>query len=333
MTFENILSDLRNKIYHPVYFLCGDEPYYIDLITDYIADHLLSEAEKAFNQTVIYGKDANAGAVMNYAKRFPMMANHQVVIVKEAQELSQFEDLIHYVEHPLKSTILVLNYKYKSPDKRKKVFKLLQEKAVFFESKKLYDDKIPAWIQAYIHSRKYSIQPKAAALISEFLGSDLSRIVNELDKLIISLNENEKEITPAHVERIIGISKEFNHFELQKALGKKDVLTSNRIINYFGENQKSNHISQTLSSLYFFFSKLLIYHYTEDKSKQNIAAVLKINPFFVTDYAEAARAYPARKLVEIMSLLREYDLKSKGYGGATQEAGDLLKELTFKILH
>jgi len=333
MTYDNIISDLRNKIYHPVYFLTGDEAYYIDVITDYIADNLLAEAEKAFNQTVIYGKDANAGAVMNYAKRFPMMANHQVVIVKEAQELAQFEDLIHYIEHPLKSTILVLNYKYKSPDKRKKVFKALQEKAVYFESKKLYDDKIPAWISAYISGKKYSIQPKASALIAEFLGSDLSKIVNELDKLIISLDEGQKEITPAHVERIIGISKEFNHFELQKALGKKDILTANRIINYFGENQKNNHISQTISSLYYFYSKLLIYHYTEDKSKQNIASVLKVNPYFVADYVEAARNYPARKLVEIISLLREYDLKSKGYGGAAQEAGNLLKELTFKILH
>jgi len=333
MTYENIISDLRNKIYHPVYFLTGDEPYYIDQITDYIAANLLSEAEKAFNQTIIYGKDAGAGAVMNYAKRFPMMANHQVVIVKEAQDLSQFEDLIHYIEHPLKSTILVLNYKYKSPDKRKKVFKALQEKAVYFESKKLYDDKIPAWINSYVSSRKYSIQPKAAALVSEFLGSDLSKIVNELDKLIISLGEDEKNITPSHVERIIGISKEFNHFELQKALGRKDILTANRIINYFGQNQKSNHISQTISSLYFFFSKLLIYYYTEDKSKQNIAAVLKINPFFVADYMEAARNYPAKKLVEIISLLREYDLKSKGYDGSAQQADDLLKELTFKILH
>ncbi|MFZ5942345.1 MAG: DNA polymerase III subunit delta [Bacteroidota bacterium] len=333
MTFENIIADLKNRIYHPIYFLTGDEPYYIDLITDYIAANLLSEAEKAFNLTIIYGKDVNAGAVMNHAKRFPMMANHQVVIVKEAQEMGQFEDLIHYVEHPLKSTVLVLNYKYKSPDKRKKVFKLLQEKAVYFESKKLYDDKIPGWINAYVAAKKYTIQPKAAALVAEFLGSDLSKIVNELEKLIISLDANEKSITPAHVERIIGISKEFNQFELQKALGKKDVLTANRIINYFGQNQKNNHISQTISSLYFFFSKLLIYYYTEDKSKQNIAAVLKVNPFFVADYVEAARNYPAKKLVEIIALLREYDLKSKGYDGAAQEAGDLLKELVFKILH
>lgn len=333
MTFENIIADLKNRIYHPIYFLTGDEPYYIDLITDYIAAHLLGEAEKAFNQTIIYGKDVNAGAVMNHAKRFPMMANHQVVIVKEAQEIGQFEDLIHYVEHPLKSTVLVLNYKYKSPDKRKKVFKLLQEKAVYFESKKLYDDKIPGWINSYVAAKKYTIQPKAAALVAEFLGSDLSKIVNELEKLIISLDANEKSITPAHVERIIGISKEFNQFELQKALGKKDVLTANRIINYFGQNQKNNHISQTISSLYFFFSKLLIYYYTEDKSKQNIAAVLKVNPFFVADYVEAARNYPAKKLVEIIALLREYDLKSKGYDGAAQEAGDLLKELVFKILH
>ncbi len=333
MTFENIINDLKNKIYYPVYFLTGDEPYYIDVITDNIAASVLSEAEKAFNQTVIYGKDTSGSAVMNYAKRFPMMANYQVVIVKEAQDMAQFEDLIHYIEHPLKSTILVLNYKYKSPDKRKKVFKALQEKSVYFESKKLYEDKIPGWINAWVTSKNYSIQPKAAALLTEFLGSDLSKIVNELDKLIISLDEGEKMITPVHVERIIGISKEFNHFELQKALGKKDILTANRIIDYFGRNQKSNHISQTISSLYFFFSKLLIYYYTEDKSKQNIAAVLRINPYFVSDYAEAARNYPARKLVEIISLLREYDLKSKGYNGSTQPADELLKELTFKILH
>jgi DNA polymerase-3 subunit delta len=333
MTYEQLIGDLKNKAFKPVYFLHGDEPYYIDLVTEYITKNILTEAERSFNQTIVYGKDTDAGQVINLAKRFPMMSSNQVVVVKEAQELKDFDTLIHYVEHPLPSTLLVINYKYKNPDKRKKVFKALEKNGVSFQSKKLYDNQVPGWISGYASNRKYHIEPKAAALLAEFLGSDLSRIVNEVEKLIIAIGEEQKTITPAHVEENIGISKDYNQFELQNALGKKDVLKANRIINYFAENQKSQHITQTISSLYYFFSKLLLIHYMKDRSKQNVAATLKVNPFFVQDYEAATHRYSAGKLVEIISLLRTYDMRSKGYNGNTTPAGELLRELVFKILH
>ncbi len=332
-SYEQIIADLGKKIVHPVYFLTGDEPYYIDKITGYVMDHLLTEAEKSFNQTVFYGKDSDAATIINAAKRFPMMANLQVVIVKEAQELKDFDKLQYYFEKPLKSTVLVINYKYKSLDKRKKFYKSLRENALIFESKKLYDEKIPAWIAAELKTKGYKIEPKAAALLTEFLGNDLSRIENELSKLIIVLPENVKIITAGHIEKNIGISKEYNNFELQKALTTRDILKVNRIIRYFASNPKNNHITVTITNLYFFFSKILLYHVLKDKSRNNVASVLRIHPFFVSEYAAAARSYPAGKVVGIISLLREYDMKAKGYGNVSADSGDLLKELMYKILH
>ena len=333
MTYEAIIDDLKQKKYKPVYLLHGEEPYHIDLITDYIAENVLTEAEKSFNQTTLYGKDSDAAQVINAAKRFPMMASHQVIILKEGQELKDFKELEHYLKQPLQSTLLVINYKYKKLDSRTKLFKQFQEKGVVFESKKLYDNQVPGWITGYLSQKAYSIDPKAAFLLSEFLGSDLSKIANELEKLIIILGEKTRKITPELVERNIGISKDYNQFELQKALGQKDVVKANRIINYFAENQKNHHITQTISTLYFYFSKLLIYYYLKDRSKQNVAAALKINPYFVSDYAEAARRYKATKVAQIISILREYDMRSKGYNGDTTAEGELLKEMVFKILH
>jgi len=333
MTYEQLIGDLKNKEYKPLYFLFGEEPYYIDLVTDYIAKNVLSEAEQSFNQTIVYGKESDAGQVMNLAKRYPMMASHQVVVIREAQELKNFEDLIHYVENPQSSTLLVINYKYKKPDKRKKVFKSLEKQGVSFESKKLYDNQIPGWIAGFASKRKYRMEPKAAVLLAEYLGSNLSKIANEVEKLTIAIGEKGQAITASHVEQHIGISKDYNQFELQNALGKRDILKANRIINYFAENQKNYHITQTISSLYYFFSKLLLIHYIKDRSKQNVAATLKVNPFFVKDYEAAARLYSAGKLVNIISLLRRYDMRSKGYKGNTTSEGELLRELIFKILH
>jgi DNA polymerase-3 subunit delta len=333
-TFDQILSDLKKKQYAPVYFLTGEESYYIDMISDYIQDHVLDESERSFNQTILYGKDTDALTVMNAAKRFPMMSSYQVVIVKEAQELKDFENLQHYVENPLKSTLLVLDYKYKNPDKRKKVFKSLIQHSVFLEAKKLYDNEVPSWITGYLSSKGHNIEPKATAMLLEFLGSDLSKISNELDKLIISLGENEKTITPVLIERNIGISKDYNNFELQNAIGKRDVVKANRIINYFADNQKNHPVVLTITILFAFFSKVLIYYWIKDKSRDNVARQLGIrSSFFVKDYVEAARNYNANKVIDIICLLREYDLKSKGYRGTTIEPGDLLKELIFKILH
>jgi DNA polymerase III subunit delta len=333
-TFDNILSDLKKQVYHPIYFLSGDEPYYIDQISQYIQDNVLNETEKTFNLSVLYGKDAEVRNIIDSAKRFPMMSTYQVVIVKEAQELKNFENLAHYIEQPLKSTLLVICYKYKSLDKRKKIAKIIQKNGVYLESKKLYDDKLPGWISTHLSAKKYSIQPKAAALLGEFLGSDLSKISNELDKLIITLDENERTISPEHIEKNIGISKDYNIFELQAALGKKDVLKANRIINYFAENQKENHITKIISSLYFFFSKVLIYYWIKDKSKENVFRTLKLgNIYFVNQYVEAAGRYNPTKVIQVIEILRDYEMKSKGFEGNNHPAGELLKEMTFKILH
>lgn len=335
LSYEQIVTDLKNKIYHPIYFLTGDEPFYIDRITDYAAKHILTPEEQSFNQTVLYGKDVEAATVINAAKRFPMMANQQVVIVREAQEIKDFDNLIYYVEKPLKSTILILNYKYRNLNKNKKIFKAINENGVVFESKKLYDDKIPGWIASWLKKDNYQIEPKAAILLTEFLGSELSKIANELDKLMLTLPEGMKIITADHIEKNIGISKEYNNFELQKALVNRDPLKANRIVRYFADNQNKNSIIYTIIHLYFFYSKILLYHglKPEEKSKQNVAARLKIHPYFVSEYEKAARMYNIKKTARIISWLREYDLKSKGYGSAGVEPGELLKELIFKILH
>jgi len=334
MSFEQIISDLKNKIYKPIYFLSGDEPYFIDLITKYINDNVLTEAEKSFNQTVLYGKETDIHTIINSAKRYPMMANHQVIIVKEAQNIKNIDELIHYANAPLQSTLLVINYKYKSLDKRKKLYKAINEKGILYVSKKLYDNEVPSWINAYLKNKKRTIDPGAGALLNEYLGNDLSKIANELDKLIITLPDGEFNITASHIERNIGISKDYNNFELHKALTQKNILKANRIVNYFGHNQKDNPFTLTISTLYHFYSKVLTYHFITNKGdKRGVAATLKVNPFFVGDYEKASRQFNPKKTVEIISMLREYDLKSKGYNNVSTSHGELLKELVYKILH
>ena len=332
MKYEDIIKDLKNKIYKPIYLLQGDEPFYIDKITNYISENILTEAEKSFNQTVMYGKDTTVEMIDNASRRFPMMANHQVIIVKEAQSIKKIENLVYYAEKPLKSTILVINYKYKTLDKRKKVYKMIQKNGVVFESKKLYDNKIPAWVNSYLKERKYSIEPTASRMLTDYLGSDLSKIANELDKLIITTPQ-ERPITAADIEENIGISKDYNNFELQNAIREKNILKANRIINHFAANPKDNPLVLTITSLYYFFAKVLTYHFLTDKSRNNVASVLKVNPFFVKDYELTARKYSKGKVIAIISYLREYDMKSKGLGSATTSHGDLLKELIFKTMH
>ncbi|MBN1184767.1 MAG: DNA polymerase III subunit delta [Bacteroidales bacterium] len=331
--YQEILRDLKNKIYKPIYFLMGEETYFIDVITDYIAENVLTDAEKTFNQMVLYGKDTDIATVINTAKRFPMMANYQVVIVKEAQNLKNIDDLIYYAEKPLKSTLLVINYKYKKLDKRKKLFKVLSDTAVLFDSARLYDDKIPAWATGYLRERNRAIDPAAVMMLVEFLGNDLGKIVNELDKLLLMVPETVSSITPDHIEKNIGISKEYNNFELHKALAQKNVLKANRIVHYFSKNPGNNPMTLTITSLYYFFSKVLVFHFLKDKSRKNAAAALKVNPFFMADYELAAKKYTTKQVVDIISYLREYDLKSKGMGNVSATQGDLLKEIVYKILH
>lgn len=332
MSYKKIISDLEKKIYHPIYFLFGDEPYYIDLITKYISEHVLDESEKAFNQTVIYGKDITVEDVDNAARRYPMMANHQVLIVKEAQHLKNIEKLVYYAEKPLKSTILVINYKYKKPDARKKFFKILKQNSVYFESKKLYDNQVPDWISNYLKEKDYQITTKASMLLTEFLGTELSKIKNELDKLMLVMPAGSK-ISDADIEKNIGISKDYNNFELQNALRDRDSLKAFRIAKHFAANPKDNPLILTITSLYHFFAKILTYHYLKDKSKNNAAAELKVHPFFVKDYQKAAQTYPVSKAVKIISYLREYDMRSKGWGNVSTSHADLLRELLYKILN
>jgi DNA polymerase-3 subunit delta len=333
VTFEEIMSDLRNRIYKPVYFLAGEEPYYIDLISDHIEETVLHEAEKAFNLIMFYGEDTTMSTVIETSRRFPMMSNHQVIIVKEAQALKKIEDLAWYVEKPLVSTILVINYKYKVLDKRTKLYKLIDSSAVYFESNRLRDYQVPQWIEKYLMAKGVKTDPNASAMLTEYLGTDLHKIVNELDKLLITLPAGKPVITTDLIEKNIGISKDFNNFELQKAVGEKNIYKANMIVHYFANNPRDNPINLTIASLFSYFSKLLTYQYLPDKSKNNVASVLKINPFFVKDYEISATKYDARKTVQVISLLRTYDMKSKGYGDLSSTPGDLLKELVYKILH
>ena len=333
MTFEQIITDLKNKSYNPVYFLTGDEPYYIDKITEYITDNILSDPEKTFNQVILYGKDTEVTEIINSAKRFPMMSKYQVVVVREAQNLDNINDLVYYTDNPLKSTILVINYKYKKLDKRIKLYKSVNDNGIFFESKKLYENQVAEWIDSFLDDKGYKIEPSASILLIEYLGNDLGRIANELEKLIISIDPKVKTINSTAIENNIGISKDYNNFELQKALIEKDTLKANRIINYFDKNQRSNPITLTITSLYFFFTKILSYHYLKDKSRKKVASVLKIHQYFVSDYQTAASVYPPGKVEQVISILREYDLKSKGVGNLTTSPGSLLKELIYKILH
>ncbi|MCX6278585.1 MAG: DNA polymerase III subunit delta [Bacteroidetes bacterium] len=331
-TIDNILSDLKNRIYYPVYLLHGEESYFIDVISDYIEKNVLSDLEKEFNQTIIYGKDTNVPTLISYARRFPMMGNYQSLIVKEAQDLEKFEDLQHYVENPLPSTILVLCYKYNKLDKRKVFYKAVEKAGVAFESVRFYDNKIPDWINEYLRERKYSITQKAAIMLIEFLGADLSKIVNEIQKLLINLKPG-TEINEDDVDQNIGISKDFNVFELQKALARKDVYKSNQIILHFAANPRENPLVKVIPILTGYFTKLLTYHYLPDKSQNSVAASLGIKPFFVRDFQQAARNFPVGKLINVIAYLREYDLKAKGVDNASATDGELMKELIFKILH
>jgi len=333
VTYEEIISDLKNRIFKPVYFLAGEEPYYIDLITEYIQEKVLPEDEKAFNQIIFYGDDTNIAAIIDTARRFPMMSSHQVLIIKEAQSLKNLDDLIVYLEKPLLSTILVFSYKYKTIDKRTKLYKTLESHGVYFESARIRDYLIPAWIERYLMVKGIKTDPSASAMLTEYLGTDLHKIVNELDKLIITLPPGKPAITTALIEKNIGISKDYNNFELQKAIGEKNILKANMIVHYFADNPKDIPITLSIASLFGFFSKLLTFHYLTDKSKNNVAAVLKVNPFFVKEYENSASKYNVSKTVQIISLLRTYDMKSKGFGDPGNEPGDLLKELVFRILH
>ena len=328
---KQLLAGIKAGKLLPVYFLMGEEPYYIDHIAAYIEQNVLSEEEKDFNQMVMYGRDINVSDIIAAAKRYPMMAQRQLVIIKEAQELSRaIEKLTDYVSAPQPTTILVICYKYKSIDKRKALYKAIKKNGFVFESKKLYENQVSEWIRNQVATKNHSITPKATQMLIEFLGTDLGKIANELDKLQLLLKTGAS-ITPEAIEKNIGISKEYNNFELQKAIGQGNQTKAYRIIHYFGQNPKDNPIVVTLSLLYSFFSKLLQYHGLADKSRSNVASALRIAPFFVPEYQMAAANYPMKKVSKIIAYLRETDLKSKGIGASNLTVKDLLQELLVKI--
>ena len=332
LNYSQVLTALQQKQYAPVYLLMGEEAFYIDLIADYIQNNVLDEPEREFNLTVLYGKDTDIATVINAAKRYPMMANHQIVIVKEAQNIKVWDDLTYYLQKPLMSTILVLCYKYGTPDKRKKWIQEIDKTGIMFESPKLRDYEMAAWIGQYAKSKNMSLDAKAVVMLAEFLGTDLSKVANELDKLAITVPAGTT-ITPELIEKNIGISKDYNVFELQAAFINRDVLKANRIVRYFAENKKNNPLVVVFGQLFNFFGNLMLYHYLPDKSQMTVANELKINPFFVKDYAKAAQSFNAWKTMNIISFIREADARSKGVQNTGTNEEDLMKELVYKILH
>lgn len=342
MNISELIKDLKNRKFKPVYLLHGEESYYIDKISDYIEQNALSDAEKGFNQTVFYGKDSDVMSIINSAKRFPMMSEFQVVIVKEAQDLKWGKDdegkksadpMLSYLENPLSSTILVFCYRNGKFDKRKKTYKAIEKRGVVFESAEIYDNKVPAWIEDFVREKGYTIHARASALMAEYLGNDLSKVANELEKLMLNVKKGQ-EITSKDVENNIGISKEYNVFELQTAIARKDAYKVNQIINYFAANPKNNPMPLILGNLNNYFSKVLKYHYATDRSPQGLARELGVAPFFVKDYETAGRSFSKQKTFQIISYLRECDLKSKGVDASSNtEDGELMKELLFKIIH
>ncbi|PQA59797.1 DNA polymerase III subunit delta [Siphonobacter curvatus] len=336
-TFETVWKELKKNQYAPLYLLAGDEPYYTDQLASYLEENALPASARDFNQFVLYGKDINVGTLLSYAKRFPMLSDRQLILVKEAQDMQGLDakDTVRFLEdyivNPLPSTILVLCFK-SNVDERKAWVKAWDKKGVYVPSKKLYDNKIPDWIASYCHEKGVKISPKALQMLSEFIGNDLKRIANELDKIILNLRADES-IQAETVERFVGVSREFNNFELQKALLNRDVARSNLIAYHFSRNPKDNPIQPTLIILYNFFSKLLLTHATADKSERNLASTLGVNPFFAKDYVTASRNFSLDKTVSVIKYLRQADAQSKGVEVGVISEEVILKDLIFKILH
>ena len=332
--FDEILRDAKNKVFYPIYFLFGEEAFFIDEITNYLEQNILDEASKGFNQTVLYGRDVTARDVVDMAHRFPMMGNYQVVVVKEAQIMKDIEDLDIYLDNIMESTILIINYKYKKPDGRKKFFKRLSKskQAIYFESKRLYDNQVPAWINSTVRLMGFSISPIAAEMLSEYVGNDLNNQANELGKLIINLKEGET-INESHIEENIGISKDFNIFELQKALTQRNAFKAQRIIQHFEANPKEHPLQMLTVVLNNFFAKVFLIHKLKITDNRTLASELGLSPYFVSDYVTAAKVFSTSKIESIISEIRDIDLKARGLGLSDSKSYGPLKELVFKILN
>lgn len=334
VTFDDILKELKSKHYYPIYYLMGEESYYIDFLSDYITENVLSDAEKEFNLTVVYGSDTDMQTIISAAKRYPMMSEYQVIIVKEAQSLRATEELSYYLQKPQKSTILVFCHKHGTLDKRKKIALEIEKCGILFESKKLKETQLPSFINIYLKRRGYDIEPKAASMLADFVGTDLSRLTGEMEKLIITLPHKQTRITPGQIEQNIGISKDYNNFELRSALIERDVLKANRIVKYFKENPKTNPIQMTLSLLFGFFSNLMLAYYAPQKTEQGIASFLGLKSAWQSkEYMIAMQRYSGIKTMQIIGEIRYADAASKGVDNSSQSNADILRELVFKILH
>lgn len=333
LSFDAIMSQIARREFKPIYFLMGDESYYIDRITEAILDKVLEEGEKDFNEIVRYGGDVNVADIVNEARFYPSFAQYRVVVIKEAQEVKRLEDLVNYVEKPLFSTILVINYKNGNFDRRKKLIAEVEKHGILFESKKLYDNQLPSWVNVFVEKKGLKIDPKASQMLADFIGADLNRMAGELEKLLITMPQNQTRITPELVERNIGISKEYNNFEFLKAVVQKDILKANRIAIYFEKNPKNNPLNVTLIVLHNFFSNLMLCHYLPNKNEAGVMQGLKIQAFQARDYMFGLRNFSPFKTMEIISLIRECDANMKGIGDTGSSNGDLLRVLLFKMLH
>ena len=332
MTADSLIKDLKNRKFHPVYLLHGPEPYYIDEITDYFEDHVLDEGEKSFNLSILYGKETDFKTVVDNARRFPMMSEYQVVILKEAQSMRDLGELETYIKNPASSTIFVICYKHNTIDGRTSFAKLLKEKAVVFESKKIYDNQMPAWISGHLESKGFKIGPAESALIADYLGADLSKVANEIEKLALNLPPGHK-VNKDDIEKYIGISKDFNVFELQDALGTRNKAKAYRIIQYFISNPKNNPLIVVVATLFSFFSKLYLMQFLKNSPDREVQKSLGLsNTFFVKNYRAAAQSFNRQQTEKIIHLLRVYDLKSKGVGRDSFSEEAMMQELIYKIL-
>ena len=327
---NSIISKIKNKIYSPIYFLMGEETYYIDSITKLLNENVLSDDQESFNKTILYGKDTSIENIISHCKRYPLMSDYQLVVVKEAQDLSRnIELLSEYVLNPLMSTILVINYKYKTLDKRKKLYKNIQKFGNVIDCKKIYENHVPNWVENQLKKDLFTIDPKACYMLVDFLGNDLKKIDNQLNKLKINCL-NDKNITPNEIEQYVGISKDFNVFELRNAIGNKDLNKALKICDYLSSNNKQT-IQITLTSIFNYFVQLFQYHSLKNKTKNNVAAVIGVNPFFVKDYVETSKNFSMKKISNIISLIKDCDLKSKGLSSTNISNKDLLRQLMVQI--
>lgn len=337
-SIKKILTALKAGKFDPVYFLQGQEDYFIDLISDYIEEHALNESDKSFNQVIVYGKDVTIATILTHARRFPMMAEKQVVIVKEAQEIQDLDKengirlLLDYLKHPVPSTILVFANKHKPLDKRRELGKNIEKLATTLSGKKLYDNQLPDFVSEYAAEKSVKIDDRAVQALCEFVGNDLSRLTNEFNKLVISLKQGES-ITIEQVMAQVGVSKEYNIFELQKSLIRRDMLSAFKIVQYIERNTRKNPIIPIVAFLYSFFSKLLIASTSSKKGEKELVSVLKISPYAARDYSQALRHYPGHKIIENISLLSETDLKLKGVNAGSIDDGQILRELVYRLMN